>query len=137
MNVLKPSPSGPSRWSEGILASSKTRLAQSEPRMPSFSSPFSTRKPRVVRGTTNALMPLTPIPGCVTAVTMNVPAWFAFVQKHLAPFSTHCSPRFTAVVRVAPASEPAPGSVRPYAPMYSPATRRGTYSRRRRSFPHL
>jgi len=113
MKVLKPSPSGPSRWSAGIFASSKTRLAQSEPRMPSFSSPFSTRKPFVSRGTTKALMPFAPMPGCVTAVTMNVPAWFAFVQKHFAPFRTYSPPFRTAVVRVAPASEPAPGSVRP------------------------
>ena len=74
MKVLNPSPSGPSRWSLGIRASWNTRLAQSEPRMPSFFSPGSIVKPLVARGTTKALMPLGPSLGSVTAVQMNVPA---------------------------------------------------------------
>ena len=49
----------------------------------------------------------------VTAVTMKVPAWLALVMKHLRPFSTHASPSSTALVWVAPESEPALGSVRP------------------------
>jgi hypothetical protein len=74
MNVLKPSPSGPSRWLRGMRASSKTRLAQSEPRIPSFFSPGSSENPAVSRGTTKALMPRAPWSRSVTAVTMNVPA---------------------------------------------------------------
>ena len=53
----------------------------------------------------------------VFAVTTYVPAWPALVMKRLAPSRTHVpssgpsSKR--AVVRVPPASEPAPGSVSP------------------------
>src|ERR1700744_4911441 len=36
------------------------------------------------------------------------------------PFSTHPPSRFTAVVRIPPASEPDPGSVSPHAPSHSP-----------------
>ena len=74
MKVLKPSPVGPSRWSLGMRASWNTRLPQSEPRMPSLCSPGSRKKPSMPFGTTKALMPLAPMPGVVTAVTMNVPA---------------------------------------------------------------
>lgn len=57
-----------------MRASWKTRLPQSEPRMPSFFSPGSSRKPSMSRGTTKALMPREPRLRSVTAVTMKVPA---------------------------------------------------------------
>ena len=96
-----------------MRASWKTRLAQSEPRMPSLTSPGSMVKPGVSRGTTKALMPFEPRDLSVTAVAMNTPAWFAFVMKHLRPLSTYSSPSSSAVVSVPPESDPAPGSVRP------------------------
>ena len=43
----------------------------------------------------------------------------------LDPLITHSSPSRLAVVRVAPASEPPPGSVRPNAPSFSPAAKAG------------
>jgi hypothetical protein len=64
----------------------------------------------------------------VTAVTvtndvMSVPE---FVMKALEPLMTQTSPSRTAVVRVAPASDPPPGSVRPNAPSARPASRSGS-----------
>ena len=58
----------------------------------------------------------------VTAVTvinpvMSVPE---FVMKALEPLITHSPAERTALVRVPPASEPAPGSVRPKAPSMRP-----------------
>ena len=44
------------------------------------------------------------------------------------PLITHSSPSSRAVVRVAPASEPPPGSVSPNAPSVSPAASRGSHS---------
>ena len=48
----------------------------------------------------------------VTHAVMSVPA---FVMKIFEPLTTHSPSRSSAVVRVAPASEPAPGSVSPNA----------------------
>ena len=59
--------------------------------------------------------PLSVVP--VRAVMMYVPAWPAFVMKRLPPYRTHAPPSSpgssSAVVRVPPASDPAPGSVSP------------------------
>ena len=69
----------------------------------------------------NALIsasPLSVVP--VRAVTMYVPAWPALVMNRLEPSMTQQSPSRRAVVRVPPASEPAPGSVSPYAPRTVP-----------------
>jgi hypothetical protein len=65
----------------------------------------------------------------VTAVTttnevMSVPE---FVMNALAPLMTQRSPSRTAVVRVAPASDPPPGSVSPNAPSARPARRSGSH----------
>ncbi len=83
----------------------------------------------------NALIsasPLSVVP--VRAVTMYVPACPAFVMNRLPPSITQVSPSGVvsrrAVVRVPPASDPAPGSVRPYAPITRPEAR----GRRNRSF---
>ena len=46
-------------------------------------------------------------------------------MKHLEPFSTHSSPSRTAFVCAPCASVPAPGSVRPNAPSFSPLQRGG------------
>ena len=113
MKVAKPSPAGPSRCDRGMRASWKTRLAQSEPRMPSLVSPGSRVKPSMSRGTTKAEIPLDPRERSVTAVTMKTPAWFAFVMKHFRPLRMYSSPSSSAVVAVPPESEPAPGSVSP------------------------
>ncbi len=53
----------------------------------------------------------------VTNAVMDVPL---LVMNALVPLMTHSSPSSTAVVRVAPASVPPPGSVSPKAPSASP-----------------
>ena len=66
------------------------------------------------------------MPPCVAfslSVTASTSAQFAyvpFVMNVFDPFSTHPPSRFTAVVRMPPASEPEPGSVNPHAPSHSP-----------------
>ena len=57
---------------------------------------------------------------------MSVPE---LVMNAFVPLITHSSPSSRAVVRVAPASEPPPGSVRPNAPSVSPAHSSGSHSR--------
>ena len=68
----------------------------------------------------------------VTQAEMSVPA---FVMNIFEPFTTHSPSRSSAVVRVAPASEPAPGSVRPNAASFRPEARSGSHSRRCSSVP--
>jgi hypothetical protein len=59
----------------------------------------------------------------VTTEVMSVPE---LVMKALEPLITHSSPSQRAVVRVAPASDPPPGSVRPKAPRRLPVHRSGS-----------
>ena len=68
----------------------------------------------------------------VTQAEMSVPA---FVMNIFEPFTTHSPSRSSAVVRVAPASEPAPGSVSPNAASFRPEARSGSHSRRCSSVP--
>ena len=62
----------------------------------------------------------------VTHDVMSVPA---FVMNIFAPLTIHSPSRSSAVVRVLPASEPAPGSVRPKAASLRPEARSGSHSR--------
>ena len=62
----------------------------------------------------------------VTTEVMSVPE---LVMNAFEPLITHSSPSSLAVVRVAPASEPPPGSVRPNAPSLVPAASSGSHSR--------
>ncbi len=62
----------------------------------------------------------------VTRPEMSVPA---LVMKIFEPFTTHSPSRSSARVRVAPASDPAPGSVSPNAPSLRPEARSGSQSR--------
>jgi hypothetical protein len=57
---------------------------------------------------------------------MSVPA---FVMNIFEPLTIHCPSRSSAVVSVAPASEPAPGSVRPNAASFSPDVSSGSHCR--------
>jgi hypothetical protein len=70
-----------------------------------------------------AVRPVTAV--TVTSPVMSVPE---LVMKAFDPLMTHSSPSRTAVVRVPPASEPPPGSVRPKAPIIWPEQRRGSHS---------
>ena len=62
----------------------------------------------------------------VTHALMSVPA---FVMKIFEPFTTQEPSPSSARVRVAPASEPASGSVRPNAARRLPEARSGSHSR--------
>jgi hypothetical protein len=55
---------------------------------------------------------------------MSVPE---LVMNALLPLTTHSPSSTRAVVRVAPASEPPPASVRPNAPSLRPAVRSGSH----------
>ncbi len=79
-----------------------------------------------ISGLPSGLRPVTAV--TVTRPVMSVPE---LVMKHLLPLITHSSVSGSsrAVVRVAPASEPPSGSVRPNAPRISPAHSRGSHSR--------
>ncbi len=61
----------------------------------------------------------------VTHALMSVPA---LVMKIFEPLTSHRPSRSSALVRVAPASEPAPGSVRPNAASASPEASCGSHS---------
>ena len=78
--------------------------------------------PGVPAGTTNAEMPSSVRAVTVTIEVMSVPQ---LVMNALDPLITHSSPTSSARVRVAPASEPPSGSVRPNAPSARPATQVG------------
>ena len=62
----------------------------------------------------------------VTQAVMSVPA---FVMNIFEPFTTQRPSRSSAVVRVAPASDPASGSVSPKAARRLPAARSGSHFR--------
>lgn len=78
-----------------------------------------------ISGLPSGVRPVTAV--TVTRPVMSVPE---LVMKHLVPLITHSSVASSrrAVVRVAPASEPPSGSVRPKAPRISPEQRRGSHS---------
>ena len=64
--------------------------------------------------------------GSVRAATTKTSPTPACVMKILDPFNTKWSPLSTANVWVPPASDPAPGSVRPNPPSTFPAASKGT-----------
>ena len=68
----------------------------------------------------------------VTHAVMSVPA---LVMNIFEPLITHEPSRSSAVVWVAPASEPAPGSVRPKAASFLPLARSGNHCSRCSSVP--
>ena len=65
-------------------------------------------------------------PVLAVMVTPHVTSVPAFVMKSFEPLTTHEPSRSSAVVRVAPASEPASASVRPKAASFSPDARSGS-----------
>ena len=69
----------------------------------------------------------------VTTEVMSVPE---LVMNALEPLITQSPPSKRAVVRVAPASDPPPGSVRPKAPSRRPAHRAGSQCWRCSSVPN-
>jgi hypothetical protein len=67
-------------------------------------------------------------PVCAVIVTQPVMSVPAFVMKIFDPFTIHRPSRSSALVFVAPASEPAPASVSPKAASRLPEARSGTHS---------
>ena len=126
----KPRPSSPSRLPTGTRASWNVSGCVSEAFQPTLSYAGSTVNPGVPCGTMIVEMRLRPFSSPVTAVTvtkrvMSVPE---LVMNCFEPLITHSSPSRRAVVRVAPASEPASGSVSPNAASARPASRSGSSS---------
>jgi len=95
--------------------------------MPILSSFLRTEKPSASVGMMNAEISCFCRP--VRAYPMTTFATEAFVAKDFVPFRTHSFPLSSAVVRIAAASDPLPGSVSAYAPIHSP---RATGTRYRR-----
>ena len=68
-----------------------------------------------------------PSPVSAVIVTQEVMSVPAFVMKIFEPSTTHSPSRSSARVCVAPASDPAPGSVRPKAASFRPDARSGSH----------
>ena len=82
-------------------------------------------KPFVSVGTAKPRMP-----SSVRAQTIATSATEPFVIHIFWPWRIQSEPSRRARVRIAPASDPTSGSVRPKQPIASPAARRGSHSRR-------
>jgi hypothetical protein len=119
-----------SRLALGTRQSSKDSSWVSEAAQPTLEYFAATVKPGVPAGTMIAEISLPPSGSCpVTAVivTNAVTSVPELVMNALDPLMTHSSPSSTAVVRVAAASDPPPGSVSPNAPKLLPAHRSGNH----------
>ena len=122
-NCLSPAPRLPSRFSSGTAASAKESSRVSDARQPIFRYVLERVKPGVSWGTIRleiSLRPRSSVP--VTAVivvppVMSVPE---LVMNALVPLMIQRPSRSSARVCVAPASEPALGSVKPNAQSFSP-----------------
>ena len=125
--ILNPSPSFPRRFSFGTSISSKISSETKFALMPILSKMLPTLNPFMVFSTINVLIPFAPALLSVTAKTMMMPALGPLVIKVLSPFIMYLFPFRTAVVCMAPRSEPALGSVPAKAPIFSPLARMGRY----------
>jgi hypothetical protein len=90
----------------------------------------------VPRSITKAEIPFFPLLRSVTAMATRMSPDLPCVMKIFDPFSTQASPSRTAVVRMAAASLPDPGSVRPHAASFSPVASGVRYWRRCSSLPN-
>ena len=94
--------------------------------MPIFSSSAETLKPGTFspfssrRSTTNRVIPAWRSSGSVLATRTMKSARGPLVMKVFEPLITYSSPSRIAVVRIPATSEPAPGSVIPRLPTFSP-----------------
>ena len=123
-NWRNPSPRSSSA-SQGTVQSRSDSSRVSEARQPSFSSGNDTSRPGVPAGTIRFEISGSPSCSPVTAVivthaVMSVPA---LVMNILEPLTTQLPSCSSARERVAPASEPASGSVRPKAASRLPDAR--------------
>src|SRR5689334_15043272 len=93
--------------SPGIRQFSKYNSVVGDPLIPSLRSFGPTEKPSSSLCTMNAEIPLAPLSGSVTAITVYQVDLPPLVIQHLVPFKIHSSPSARARVRIAAASEPA------------------------------
>jgi hypothetical protein len=128
--LAKPRPRTPSRFSCGTRTSVNVSGWVSEAFQPTLSYAGSATKPSEPDGTMIVEISFLPFSFCpVTAVTvtsevMSVPE---LVMNCFEPLMMKSSPSSRATVRVAPASEPASGSVRPKPARALPAVRSGSH----------
>src|ERR1700758_5761652 len=87
--VLKPVPGSPVIRSPGMRQFSKYSSVVGEPLIPSFFSFGPTVNPSSSLCTMNDEMPLAPLSGSVTAITVYHVDLPPLVIQHLAPLSTH------------------------------------------------
>ncbi len=109
--VLKPVPGSPMMRSPGMRQFSKYSSVVGEPLIPSFFSLGPTVNPSSSLCTMNAEMPLAPLSGSVTAITVYQVDLPPLVIQHLAPLRIQSSPSALARVRIDAASLPASRSL--------------------------
>ena len=134
MAILKPSPSPPTRFSSGTHAFSNSSCPVGEPRIPILCSSRPTWNPGASASTTKHEIPRVPAFGSVTANTVYASATPALVIQFFTPLSFQPPSTRSAVVRIAPGSDPASGSDNPNAAIHSPLANRGS-TRPRNSSP--
>src|ERR1035438_10259674 len=101
-------------FSRGTRQLSRINSQVEDDRSPSLSSFFPTWKPGNSRSTRNAVTPLYPAAGLALANSRKKPASAALVIHSLRPLSRKWSPRSSARVAMAKASEPDPASESAY-----------------------
>ena len=112
--VLNPVPGSPMIRSPGIRQFSKYSSVVGEPLIPNFFSLGPTVKPSSSLCTMNAEIPLAPLSGSVTAITVYQVDLPPLVIQALAPLRIQSSPSALARVRIDAASLPASRSLNAY-----------------------
>ena len=123
-NWRKPLPRGPSRLPSGTAQSANVSSRVSDAFQPSLCSGSEIEYPGVPFSTTTFETSSSPVRAVI--VTPQLSSVPAFVMNIFEPLTTHAPSRSSAVVRVAPASEPASGSVSPKAARRRPEARSGS-----------
>src|SRR5690349_580691 len=112
--VLNPVPGSPMMQSPGIRQFSKYSSVVGDPLMPILCSLGPALKPSSSLCTMNDEMPLAPLSGSVTAMTVYQVDLPPLEIQHLVPLRIQSSPSATALVRIAAASLPASRSLSAY-----------------------
>src|SRR6202041_971367 len=112
--VLKPVPGSPMIRSPGTRQFSQYNSVGGEPLMPIFFSFGPAVNPSSSLCTMNAEMPLAPLSGSVTAITVYQVDLPPLVIQHLVPLRIQSSPSALARVRIDAASLPASRSLNAY-----------------------